>query len=136
MQSQLQSHPKLHLRLHPLIHLLQPQSDEGRLLVVCGQFCLRFAKQLGGPPKPVVPLKLPEPEEDEEWSDDEDDDEIMAQQRAEFAKLFGASLQSLVDSKADEEFFNRVDKYVSRLHSKILKLHSESNLWSKNAACL
>lgn len=63
-----------------------------------------------------MPLKIEPEEEDEDWSDD--DDEIMAQQRAEFAKLFGASVQSLVDSKADEEFFNSVDKYdCSRNHS-------------------
>lgn len=68
----------------------------------------------GGLPKPL-PVPLPKPEIVEDWSDEDDgddDDDIIAQQRAEFAKLFGASLQSLVDSKADEEFFNKVDKYV------------------------
>jgi hypothetical protein len=55
----------------------------------------------------AVPIKK---EEDEEES--EDDEEALAAQRAEFMATFGISLQAMVDMKADEEFFDKIEKYV------------------------
>ncbi len=60
----------------------------------------------------MLPAKGPEEEEE----DSDDDEEALAEQRAAFAAEFGMSLQSMVDSKADEEYFDAIDKYVHPIY--------------------
>lgn len=73
-------------------------------------------------PKPVIEKKVEvvsssssETESDESYSDDSfgSDDEDMAAQRAEFAAMFGISLHAMVDSKADEDFYNAFNSIQS-----------------------
>lgn len=53
-----------------------------------------------------------ESDSDSEDSMDDSDDEALAAQRAEFAAMFGMSLETMVQSKADEEFWSTLEKYV------------------------
>lgn len=46
------------------------------------------------------------------WDDEEDDEELRAQ-REEFAKLFGTSLDKMVEDKTDSEFWNLLDRVES-----------------------
>lgn len=48
--------------------------------------------------------------DDEDVSMDEEDDEFFAQQREEYAKLFGLSISDMVNQKQDEEFFGLLER--------------------------
>lgn len=53
-------------------------------------------------------MKLAQPkfdDYDESFSDSDGDDEFLAQQREEYAKLFGLTIADMVNQKQDEEFF-------------------------------
>jgi len=62
-------------------------------------------------PKKVAPAVVQKDDSpsDEDFSSDEDD-AVLAAQRAEFAALFGADIQSMVDDKIDEEFWDLFEK--------------------------
>lgn len=70
-----------------------------------------LVRRAGGPVKLLIPKNSSGYSDDEDVSmDEDDDDEFLAQQREEYAKLFGLSISDMVNQKQDEEFFGLLER--------------------------